>query len=89
MRNVLYKWKDADDLVELFRELFEDTDLAWGHPLSCDERKLLDLALQDLRKTERGLHGTAARIRLILTDGEREEINPPFHLEVEVEPWQD
>ena len=86
MRNVLYKWEDANDMVALFRELFEDIDLSSNIPLSWDERHELDIALRELRQTKRGLQGTAVRIRLMLTDGERKEISPPLHLEVEVEP---
>ena len=85
MRNVLYKWEDANSLADLFRELFEDYDLASNIPLSWDERRELDIALRELRQTKRGLRGTSVRIRLMLTDGERKEISPPLHLEVEVE----
>ena len=84
LRNVIIKWDDAADLVSLFRDLFEDIELSLNATLTDDERYELDLALRDLRETERGLRGTVVKVRVLLTDAQRREISTPLHLEVEV-----
>ena len=68
LRHVIIKWEDLGELADLVHD---------NHYEDVDE-------LKNLPHTRWILRDTTTRVRLLVTDAERQEIATPLHLEVEM-----